>query len=183
MDTLTRSTLTSDSNVPQTISNLTDTHFWSAGDNTAYDTTTIWTPPASGHLVKFTINIAALMNMSARSTNDATFTRLNVTLTEAGVGNVIWRQNYTTGFALQDATGEARMFIASETIANQSYEVSEGVPINIRVDTTFEQTATNTVQLGVCNFFPTSIDAVDKFWSPSGIVFYIDRERVQHDGN
>ena len=124
LDTLTRSSLTSDSNIPETISNLNTIGFYDAGDDTDYDETTIWTPPVSGHLIKFTINIAALNQVTVRSGDDITFTTLTVTLTEQGTGNVLWVRAYATGFAIQDAVDEVRLFHASETVANQSIGVS-----------------------------------------------------------
>ncbi len=182
LDTLTRSSLTSDSNVPETFSNLNTIGFWDAGDDTDYDETTIWTPVVSGHLVKFTINIAALNQVTVRSGDDITFTALTVTLTEVGTGNVIWSQQYSTGFAIQDAAGEVRLFHASETIANQSYQVSEGVAINIRVQTTNTgDTGNITWESGVVPFIPKQIDTTSKYFSTSGIVFYIDRDRLAHE--
>ncbi len=183
LDTLTRSSLTSDANIPQILSNITVAAFHDAGDDTDYDTTTIWTPPASGHLVKFTINIAALNNVTVRTAEDILFRNLTVTLTEGGTGNVLWSRSYATGFAVQDAAGETRMFIASETVANQSIEVSEGVAINIRVQTTnIGDTANITWESGMVPLFANSTDTQSKFFTQSGIVFYIDRERVNACG-
>ncbi len=182
LDTLTKSSLTSDSNIPQTISNLNTIGFWDAGDDTDYDETTIWTPPASGHLVKFTINIAALNQVTVRSGDDITFTTLTITLTERGTNNVLWSRAYDTGFAIQDAADEVRLFVASETVANQSIGVSEGVAINIRVQTTnVGDTANITWESGVVPFIPQRIDSASKYFSTSGIVFYIDRNRLNHE--
>ena len=181
LDTITRSSLTTDSNVPQIISNLNAMAFHSGTADTVYNATSIWTPPASGHLVKFTINIAALMDMTARTSDDVTFTALSVTLTEQGTENVLWNRDYATSFAIQDAAGETRMFIASETVANQSILVSEGVAININVATVqTADTANVTTVSGVVPFFPNTIDTNSKFFSQSGIVFYIDRDRLAH---
>ncbi len=182
LDTLTRSSLTSDSNIPETISNLNTIGFYDAGDDIDYDETTIWTPPVSGHLIKFTINIAALNQVTVRSGDDITFTTLTVTLTEVGTGKLIWERPYATGFAIQDAANEVRLFHASETIANQSIEVSEGVAINIRVQTTnVGDTANITWESGVVPFIPKGIDTASKYFSTSGIVFYIDRDRLAHE--
>ena len=180
IDTITVSSLDTDANVPQSISNLVSMAYHSSTDNTAYNVDVVWTPPVSGHLVKFTINIAALMEMTAFTSNSATFTGVNITLTEVGTNNVIWRQNYITGFSAVVAITDVEMFVARETVSNQSYEVSEGVPININVTTTFVQTATNTITFGVVPFFPLTANAFTKFFTPSGIVFYIDRDRLAH---
>ena len=182
LDTITLSSLTSDSNVPQIISNLNSMAFHEEGDDTDYSVSTVWTPPVSGHLVKFTVNIAALTNVSVRTGDDILFRALTVTLQEVGTNNVIWSRAYSTSFAIQDAVGETRMFIASETVANQSIEVSEGVPINITVQTTnIGDTANITWQTGMVPFFPHTIDTNSKFFSQSGIVFYIDRDRLAHE--
>ena len=181
LDTITRSSLTTDSNVPQIISNLNTMAFFQAGNDTNYSVSSIWTPPASGHLVKFTINIAAILDLTTRSSDDITMTSVNITLTEAGTNNVIWQRSYATSFAAQDAAGETRMFIASETVANQSIEVSEGVPININVAPVNTGDTANIVWVtGVVPFFPNTIDTNSKFFSQSGIVFYIDRDRLAH---
>ncbi len=182
MNTITSSSLDTDSNVPQTISNLNTIAYHSSTDNTAYNVNSVWTPPASGHLVKFTINIAALNQVTVRSGDDITFTTLTVTLTEQGTGNVLWVRAYATGFAIQDAVDEVRLFHASETVANQSIGVSEGVAINIRVQTTnVGDTANITWESGVVPFIPKQIDTASKYFSTSGIVFYIDRNRLGHE--
>ncbi len=180
LNTITASSLDTDSNIPQTVSNLNIISYHSSTDNTAYNVNSVWTPPASGHLVKFTINIAALMEMTAFTNNSSTFTGVNVTLTEVGTGKVIWKQNYLTGFAAVVEVADVEMFVAHETVANQSYEVSEGVAININVTTVFTQTDTNTITFGVVPFFPLTINTFSKFFTQSGVVFYIDRDRGQH---
>jgi len=177
MDTITASSLDTDSNLPQTISNLNNIAYHSSADNTAYNVNSVWTPPVSGHLVKFTINIASLMEMTAFTDNSATFEGVTITLTEVGTNNVIWRQAYRTGFSAVVAITDVEMFVARETVSNQSYEVSEGVPININVTTVFSQTATNTITFGVVPFFPLTINTFSKFFTTSGVVFYIDRDR------
>ena len=180
LDTITASSLDTDSNIPQTISNLNALAYHSSTDNTAYNVSSVWTPPVSGHIVKFTVNIASLMEMTAFTDNGTTFTGVTITFTEVGTGNVIWRQNYQTGFAQVVAITDIEMFVARETVSNQSYKVSEGVPININVTTEFTQVATNTVTFGVVPFFPLTINTFSKFFTPSGVVFYIDRDRRQH---
>ena len=181
MNTITSSSLDTDSNVPQTISNLNTIAYHSSTDNTAYNVNSVWTPPASGHLVKFTINLAILMEMTAFTSNSATFTGVDITLTEAGTGNVLWSRSYSTGFAAVVAITDVEMFVARETVANQSIGVSEGVPININVTTLFAQTATNTITFGVVPFFPLTINTFSKFFTQSGVVFYIDRDRLGHE--
>ena len=180
IDTITRSSLTTDSNIPQVISNLNTMAFHSGADNTAYNVNSVWTPPVSGHLVKFTINIAAVMNMSAFVSNSSTFQAVTISLTEVGTENVLWSRSYPTGFAAVVAITDFEMFVASDTVANQSIGVSEGVPININVTTVFTRTSDNTIQFGVVPFFPLTADTNSKFFSQSGIVFYIDRERLSH---
>ncbi len=180
MDTITASSLDTDSNIRETISNLNNIAYHSSADNTAYNVNSVWTPPASGLLVKFTINLAVLMEMTAFTDNGATFQRVDVTLTEVGTENVIWSQQYVTGFAEVVAITDVEMFVARETVSNQSYKVSEGVPININVTTVFAQTATNVVTFGIVPFFPLTINTFSKFFTRSGIVFYIDRERTSH---
>ena len=183
LDTITRSSLTTDSNIPQIISNLNTMAFHQEGNDTNYNQTCLWTPPASGHLVKFTINIAAILDLTTRSSDSITFQQVQISLTEAGsTGNLLWARNYLTGFAAQDAAGETRMFIASETVANQSIPVSEGVTISINVTLVNSGDTGNIVWVtGVVPFFPNTIDSNSKFFSQSGIVFYIDRDRLAHE--
>ena len=70
------------------------------------------------------------------------------------------------------------MFIASETIVGQDILISEGLPLLIQVTTTnVGDTANITWESGVIPFFPATIDTASKFFSQSGIVFYVDRDR------
>ena len=170
--------MTSDANVPQIISNLNSMGFSDAGDDTNYDETTTWVPTVSGHVTKFTINIAALNQVTVRTGDDITFATLSVSITERGTGRLIWSKNYQTGFAIQDAADEVRMFIASETVVGQDIIISEGLPLLIQVTTTnIGDTANITWESGVVPFFPATIDTTSKFFSQSGIVFYVDRDR------
>jgi len=182
LDTITASSLTTDSNIPRIFSNLNSMNYDRQADDTDYTVSSIWTPPASGHLVKFTICIAGILNLTTRSSDDITFTGMQIRLREVGTNNTLWSQTYETNFAAQDAAGEVRMFIAKETIANQSIEVQEGVQLNITVTLiNTGDTANITWDTGVVPLFPLTVSTDSKFLYESGIVFYIDRTRLSHE--
>ncbi len=176
LDTITRTTngarLPTDVNIPQTISNLNTMAYHDFGDNTEIDTTIEWVPPITGKVDKFFLNIAVLMNMTARSTNSTIFNSVTITLTKGG-NDVLWTQTFPTGFALQDAAGEVRMFIIAQPIWGNDFFVRGGSPVNIRIQTSFTQTSSNTIEMGLVPFFPTTADSNSKFFSQSGIIFHI----------
>ena len=98
------SALPTDVNIPQIISNLDAVGFASAGDDTAYDKTFQWIPPITGKVDKFFLNFAIIMNMSARTADDATFDDVIITITKGGE-DVYYRETFATGLAALDATG------------------------------------------------------------------------------
>ena len=58
----------------------------------------------------------------------------------------------------------------------------EGGAINIMVQTTNTgDTGNITWESGVVPFIPKQIDSTSKYFSTSGIVFYIDRDRLAHE--
>ena len=173
------SAIPTDPNTPQIISNLNTMAFWGAGNRTAYDTTCQWTPMSSGHVVKMFVNIGTVMDMTAFTDNSTTWDTVTVSVTEAGTGNSLFSRVYPTGLDVFNAAGEARMFIVADPVDNQSFFVAQGVAVNIRVQCDFTETITQVFQLGVVPFFPTQPDTLSKFFSQSGIVFYVDRtERI-----
>ena len=74
------------------------------------------------------------------------------------------------------------MFIIRQAVDNQSLEVSQGVPVNIRIVATITQGTGGTDPtffMGVSPFFPLTADTISKMFSSSGVVFYLDRSRDQ----
>ncbi len=98
----------------------------------------------------------------------------------------MWTQTFATGFAIQDAAAEVRMFVVAEPIWGNSFFVRGGSPINIRIQTsTIWDTANITWEMGLVPFFPTTADSNSKFFSQSGIIFHISepsRETVTELG-
>ena len=177
LDTVTRTTirgaLPTDVNIPQTISNLNTMAYHDFGDDTNIDTTMQWVPPITGKVEKFLLNLAVLANVTVRSGDDVTFESITVTITKGG-NDVLWTQTFPTGFAIQDAAGEVRMFIVAQPIWGNDFFVRGGSPINIRIQTsTIGDTANITWEMGLVPFFPTTNDSNSKFFSQSGIIFHI----------
>ena len=170
--------LTTDVNIPQTISNLTIASFTSAGNDTEYDKTFQWVPPITGKVDKFFLNFAILMNMSARSSNQSVFDSVEVTLTKGGEDRYFF-ETFPTGLAAFDAANESRIFIVAQPIWGNSFFVRGGSAIDIRIKCNVTQTATNTFQMGMVPFFPTSLDVLSKFFSQSGIIFHISEPASQ----
>ena len=140
------------------------------------DRTFQWLPEATGRVTKFFINIAVLMNMTARSTNEANFTDVQVTITKTGGQDVYYNESFSTGFADQDLAGEVRLFIVSHPVIGRGFPIRKGNAMNIRVRANFTQTSDNTIEMGLVPLFPMTIDSNSKFFSRSGVLFYIERQ-------
>ncbi len=164
--------LPTDVNIPQTISNLNTLAYHTTADDTAFDTTYTWTPPITGKIEKFFVNICMIGNMTAHTDNGNFWDTVRVTMTKGGE-DVLWDNRYTTGLAEFDAVGEARLFIVAEPVWGNDFFVRGGSPIDIRVRTTNTKTITNVMHWGMVPFFPVTADSNSKFFSQSGIVFHI----------
>ena len=173
-------TTVTDPHIPQIISNLNEMPFVSAADLVAYDVTTQWTPPASGHVTKMFLNICIAAEMPTHTDDDVDIDTISVIISESGTGKTIFSQQYVPGLAQFNAALEERLFIIRQSIDNQSIEVSQGVPINIRVTSTITVGTPGTDPtffMGTSPFFPMTADTISKMFSVSGIVFYLDRDR------
>ncbi len=171
-----------DPTIPQIISNLNEMPFAAAPDITAMDHTVQWVPKSSGRIVKMFVNIAVAAEMPTHTDEDIDINTITVSVSEVGTGNTIWANTYTPGLAQFNAALEERMFIIRESIDNQSFSVNQGVAINIRVSATITQGTGGTDPtffMGTSPFFPMTADTISKMFSVSGIVFYLDRERVR----
>ncbi len=175
-------TVPTDPNIPQIISNLNEMPFNSAADLTPYDVTVQWTPMSSGHVTKMFINIAVAAEMPTHTDEDIDINTISIEITEQGTNKVLFLQQYTPGLAQFNAALEERMFIIRQAVDNQSLEVSQGVPVNIRIVATITQGTGGTDPtffMGVSPFFPLTADTISKMFSSSGVVFYLDRSRDQ----
>ncbi len=175
-------TVPTDPNIPQVISNLNSMPFYSAADLTLYDVTTQWTPMSSGHVTKMFINIAVAAEMPTHTDDDVTLETISIQITEQGTNKVLFLQTYDSGITIFNAALEERMFIIRQSVDNQSLEVSQGVPVNIRITSTLTIETGNTAPtffMGVSPFFPLTADTISKMFSSSGVVFYLDRSRDQ----
>ena len=169
-----------DPNIPQIISNLNAFAYSTAADLAQYNVTCQWTPMSSGHVAKMWVNIAMVGDMTGFTDETVTWDTVQITLTEAGTNNVLWDRSYNTGITIFNLAGETRMFIIAQPVDNQSFFVEQGVAVNIHLRTTSTQTTGGTdpnMFFGLAPFFPLTADAFSKFFSQSGIVFYLDRVR------
>jgi len=169
-----------DPNIPQIISNLNEMPFYSGADITAYDVTSQWTPMSSGHIVKMFVNIAVCAEMPTHTDDDIDIDLITVTVSEAGTGKTIWENTFAPQLDQFNSALEERMFIVRVAIDNQSYQVSAGTKVNIRVSSTLTVGSGGTPPtffMGVSPFFPMTADTISKMFSTSGVVFYLDRDR------
>ena len=138
------------------------------------------TPMSSGHVTKMFINIAIAAEMPTHTDEDIDINTITIEITEQGTNKVLFLQQYTPGLAQFNAALEERMFIIRQAVDNQSLEVSQGVPVDIRIVSTITQGTGGTDPtffMGVSPFFPLSVDTISKMFSSSGVVFYLDRSR------
>jgi len=185
LKSLTRTSLNTESAIPvdrypQTITNITNINYQRTSDDTNLDVTFQWIPEATGRIDKFFINIACIMNMTARTADGVTFNDVTVSLTKVGGDDEIYTQVFPTGLAQRTTADDADLFIVAHPVLNQSFNIRAGNPINIRVRASMTVGATATGHLGICPFFPQQIPATAAdvlFWAHSGIMFYISRNR------
>ena len=183
LDTITRTALNPDSAIPveanlgETFSNLNTMAFHAFTNDTNIDRTYQWIPEATGRVTKFFINLATLCDVTTRSGDDVTFTNVQITISKVGGTDRYFDQSFATGFALQDAVGETRMFIVSQPIIGRGFPIRKGNPLNIRIrTTTIGDTANIVFRMGIVPLFPATIDSFSKFFSRSGVLFYIERQ-------
>ncbi len=172
-----------DPNIPQIISNLNEMPFYSSADILAYDVTTQWTPMSSGHIVKMFVNICLAAEMPTHTDDDVDINTVSVEISEAGSGRMLWRNTFGAPLDQFNAALEERLFLIRAGTDNQSIEVSQGVKINIRVNTTITVGTAGTDPTffhGVSPFFPLTADTISKMFSVSGVVFYVDRTREKN---
>ena len=183
LDTITRTALNVDGAIPiegnlgDTFTNLDVMGFHDYGDDTNIDRTFQWIPEATGRISKFFINIATLCQVTVRTAEAVTFESVQITLSKVGGTETYFDQSFGTGFASQDATDEVRMFIVSQPVIGRGFPIRKGNPVNIRIRTiTTGDTANITWEMGIPQLFPMTADSLTKFWTRSGILFYIERQ-------
>ena len=185
LDQLIRTSLNTDTAIPidrppQTITNIDDFTYFRAADDVALDVTFQWVPESSGKIDKFFINFAAIGNMTAFTDNQNVFDSVILTITRAGGNDVLFQRTYPTGLDDFNANTEVREFIIADPIWGANMKIRAGNPLNIRIQTTNTKTGTNVMHFGLVPFFPQQIPATAadvQFWSHSGIMWFISRER------
>ena len=183
LDTITRTALNVSGAIPiegnlgDTFTNLNVMAFHDYGDDTNIDRVFQWIPEATGRISKFFINIATLCQVTSRTADSVIFESVQITLSKVGGSETYFDQSFGTGFALQDATDEVRMFIVSQPVIGRGFPIRKGNPINIHVRTTTTGDSGGiTWEMGIPPLFPNTADALTKFWTRSGVLFYIDRQ-------
>ncbi len=166
--------------IPQTLTNIDKMAYQRTADETDLDITFQWVPEASGKIDKFFINLACIMNQTAWTSGGTTFDDITVTLTRVGGQDVLWNQVFPTGFAEAGDLDDADLFIVAHPVWGADMKIRAGNPINIRVQARSTADQTNTSHLGFLPVFPQQIPATaadPQFWSHSGILFFITRDR------
>ncbi len=183
LDTITRTALNPDSAIPiegnlgDTFTNLNVMAFHDYGDDTNIDRMFQWVPESTGRVTKFFINIATLCQVTGRTADSVTFENVTITLSRVGGADKYYSQSFGTGFALQDATDEVRMFVVAQPIIGRGFPIRKGNPINIHIETTTTgDSAGITWEMGIPELFPITADSLSKYWYRSGILFYIERQ-------
>jgi len=191
LDQIVRTTLNpsgaipTDPNIPQIISNLNTISYNAPAVRVDYDTTCQWKPMSSGHVVKMFLNLAIIGDMQTLVDDDVDMDLVTLTIEEEGTNKTLFSNSYDPGLDQFNATDEVRMFILAESIDNQDFQVSQGVALNIRLQTTLTIGSGGTAPTffnGVAPFFPLTADTFSKMFSQSGIVFYVDRFREKFRG-
>ena len=185
LQSITRTALNTDSaipidRIPQTLTNIDKMAYQRSADDTDFDATFQWIPEASGKIDKFFINIATLMHITAWTSNGVTFNSVTITITRTGGNDELYREVFPTGLAQAGDDEDADLFIVSQPVWGADLRIRAGNPINIRVQTANTKVATNTFHSGLCPIFPQQIPATaadPQFWSHSGILFFITRDR------
>lgn len=149
------------------------------GDNTAFSRQYVWTPDMSAFVYKVSLNLCAVMNMSAFTNGGANIDSITILVQEEiGNGNLREVMNQTiapnTVFTALVALSTSQMFLLHAEVA-RPFKVNSGNPLIITISINTTITGVNTVQIGFLSahtFTPNSI-AMPSLWIPSSVGFHI----------
>lgn len=149
------------------------------GDNTAFSRQFVWTPDMSAFVYKISLNLAAVMTMSAFTSGGANIDSITILVQEAiGNGNLKELFNQTiapnTVFTALVAISTSQMFLLHSELS-RPFKVNSGSPIIITITINTTITGTNTVQIGLLSshtFTPNAI-SIPSLWIPSSVGFHI----------
>ncbi len=173
----------SDPTIPQIFTNTNTLVSNTAASLEVFDHNMIWTPKSTGRIVKLFINIGMIGDMSAFTDETVTWDTTRIFISEVGTGKTIYDNIFPFGGAIFNAADEVRLEVFKISIDNQEFEIKQGATIRIRLITTHTQTTGGTdptYVTGVTQLFPITADLNQKFFTRSGIVFYVDRTRESY---
>ncbi len=183
IDTITRTALGSGGFIPldrypQTLTNTDILTFQTAAADVAFDQTYVWIPEATGMVNKFFINIGMIMSMTAWTDNQNVWDTVQVTITRQGGDDVIFDRTYAVGQSV-GAIGH-HLFLIADSVTETPIRIRAGNPLEIHIRTTNTKTITNISSFGLMPFYPQQkpASAADPlFWTHSGILWFISRDR------
>ena len=152
------------------ISNIDTLQFLHAGNDTEFDHTYTWQPDMSAIVYKLRVQVAFVLNVSARTAGSFDLTQIALLFREQPGNRVIYENTFPVTMAAISAVGNA-MFIFDADVV-EPFKVFSGNPIDFSFTTTVT-TGTGTFQVGIAPIFPYTTPADAKPFARSGITLHI----------
>jgi len=157
-------------NLPHVYSASDDGLLLHEGNNTAYDTTFLFSSDMPAVIYKTSFAICAGLNISAYTSGNFNLGSMTLTVTETGsTTRTIYQNTFTSTAANQAATGTALHWYVFDLV--EPYQVFPNQPIKIRIQLNVT-TATGTRQEGIVTIAPFVKTAVLKSFAESCIIFH-----------
>jgi len=157
-------------NLPHVYSDEDDGLLLHEGNDTAYDTTFLFSSDMPAVIYKTSFAICAGLNISAYTSGNFNLGSMTITVTEEGPSTrTIYQNTFTSTAANQAATGTALHWYVVDVV--EPYQVFPNRPIKIRIQLNVT-TATGTRQEGIVTIAPFVNTAVMKSFAESCVVFH-----------
>jgi len=157
-------------NLPHVYSDEDDGLLLHEGNDTAYDTTFVFSSDMPAVIYKTTLSLCAGLNISAYTSGNYNLGSMTLTITEAGsTTRTIYTNTFTSTAANQAATGTALHWYQEDIV--EPYQIFPNQPIKIRIQLNVT-VATGTRQEGIVTIAPFVKTAVMKSFAESCIIFH-----------
>lgn len=157
-------------NLPHVYSDEDDGLLLHEGNNTAYDTTFVFSSDMPAVIYKTSLSFCAGLNISAYTSGTFNLGSMTITITSLGsTTRTIYQNTFTSTAANQAATGTALHWYQEDIV--EPYQVFPNQPIKIRIQLNVT-VATGTRQEGIVTIAPFVKTAVLKSFAESCIIFH-----------
>lgn len=152
------------------ISNIGTLPYYHAGTDTEYDHTYTWHPDMTSEVYKTRVQIAWVLDVTARSAGTFDLTQVLVTIVEQPNEKILFSAPIPVVMAGLSAVGQAYFIMDFELI--DQFKVYSGNPIEFRFITTVA-TGTGDFQTGIAPLFAYNSGTDPQIFTRSGITLHI----------